>query len=81
MSLKLTYSVRLHFRQFEGSSFQRRSLRFRLLLGASANRFNGKWSMTTNWQGISISGTIRRDGNRIDWSNGTYWIRYRLYGQ
>ena len=43
--------------------------------------FNGKWSVTTNWQGTSIAGTISRDGNRIDWSNGTYWIRYRLYGQ
>jgi len=43
--------------------------------------FHGKWSVTTNWQGTSILGTISRDGNRIDWSNGTYWIRYRLYGQ
>jgi hypothetical protein len=42
---------------------------------------NGKWGVTTNWQGTRISGTISRDGNRIDWSNGTYWIRYRLYGQ
>jgi hypothetical protein len=42
---------------------------------------NGKWKVTTNWQGTRISGTISRDGNRIDWSNGTYWIRYRLYGQ
>ncbi|MBB5330965.1 hypothetical protein [Tunturiibacter gelidoferens] len=43
--------------------------------------FNGKWSVTTNWQGTRITGTISRDGTRIDWSNGTYWIRYRLYGQ
>jgi hypothetical protein len=43
--------------------------------------FNGKWNVSTNWQGTRISGTISRDGNRIDWSNGTYWIRYRLYGQ
>jgi hypothetical protein len=41
--------------------------------------FNGKWSVTTNWQGTRISGTISKDGTRIDWSNGTYWIRYRLY--
>jgi hypothetical protein len=42
---------------------------------------NGKWGVTTNWQGTRISGTISKDGTRIDWSNGTYWIRYRLYGQ
>ena len=43
--------------------------------------FNGKWGVTTNWQGTRITGTISKDGTRIDWSNGTYWIRYRLYGQ
>jgi hypothetical protein len=43
--------------------------------------FNGKWSVTTNWQGTRISGTISKEGTRIDWSNGTYWVRYRLYGQ
>jgi hypothetical protein len=43
--------------------------------------FNGKWKVSTNWQGTRIGGTISSDGNRIDWSNGTYWIRYRLYGQ
>jgi hypothetical protein len=42
---------------------------------------NGRSRVTTNWQGTKITGTISRDGNRIDWSNGTYWIRYRLYGQ
>jgi hypothetical protein len=43
--------------------------------------FNGKWTVMTNWQGNRITGTINRDGTRIDWSNGTYWVRYRLYGQ
>jgi hypothetical protein len=43
--------------------------------------FNGKWTVRTNWQGTRITGTISKDGSRIDWSNGTYWIRYRLYGQ
>jgi len=43
--------------------------------------FNGKWKVTTTWQGTRIAGTISSDANRIDWSNGTYWIRYRLYGQ
>jgi hypothetical protein len=43
--------------------------------------FNGKTNISTNWQGTQINGTISRDGNRINWDNGTYWIRYRLYTQ
>jgi hypothetical protein len=43
--------------------------------------FNGKYQVTTNWQGTRINGTITRDGNRINWDNGTFWIRYRLYTQ
>jgi hypothetical protein len=39
----------------------------------------GKRQIATNWSGTKISGTVSSDGNRIDWSNGTYWIRYRLY--
>jgi hypothetical protein len=42
---------------------------------------NGRFHLTTNWQGTTISGTVTRDGNRINWDNGTYWIRYRLYTQ
>jgi hypothetical protein len=43
--------------------------------------FNGRFNVTTNWQGTKINGTVSRDGNRINWDNGTYWIRYRLYTQ
>ena len=43
--------------------------------------FDGRRSVSTNWAGTRISGTVSADGNRIDWSNGTYWIRYRLYTQ
>lgn len=42
---------------------------------------NGKYQLATNWQGTRINGTVSRDGNRINWDNGTYWIRYRLYTQ
>jgi hypothetical protein len=42
---------------------------------------NGKRSVTTDWQGTRIGGTITPDGNRINWDNGTFWIRYRLYTQ
>ena len=40
-----------------------------------------KRQITTNWQGTTIHGSISSDGNRINWDNGTYWIRYRLYTQ
>jgi hypothetical protein len=40
---------------------------------------NGRFHLTTNWQGTRINGTVTRDGNRINWDNGTYWVRYRLY--
>jgi hypothetical protein len=41
--------------------------------------FSGRWRIATNWQGTRIVGTVTRDGNRINWDNGTYWVRYRLY--
>jgi hypothetical protein len=41
----------------------------------------GRWRVSTNWQGTTINGTVTRDGNRINWDNGTYWVRYRLYTQ
>ena len=47
----------------------------------ASGSFNGKFSITTNWQGTTINGTLSRDGNRINWDNGTYWMRYRLYTQ
>ncbi|WP_158791856.1 hypothetical protein [Granulicella sp. L60] len=39
----------------------------------------GRRQLTTNWAGTTIRGTVSSDGNRINWDNGTYWIRYRLY--
>jgi hypothetical protein len=47
----------------------------------ASGSFNGKFSIATNWQGTVIHGTLSRDGNRINWDNGTYWVRYRLYTQ
>ena len=41
--------------------------------------FDGKRHISTNWSGTTIGGTISPDGNRIEWDNGTYWIRYRVY--
>lgn len=48
--------------------------------GDSANgTFQGRHSIVTNWGGTTIHGQISRDGNRINWDNGTYWVRSRLY--
>lgn len=41
--------------------------------------FDGRRQIMTNWAGTRITGSVSRDGNRIDWSNGTYWIRYKVY--
>jgi hypothetical protein len=45
----------------------------------AAGSFDGRRRITTNWSGTRITGSVSNDGNRIDWSNGTYWIRYRVY--
>lgn len=37
--------------------------------------------ITTNWNGTVINGHLSRDGNRIDWSNGTYWVRNVVFTQ
>lgn len=37
--------------------------------------FSGSRQIGTTWSGTPITGTISRDNNRIDWSNGTYWTR------
>lgn len=37
--------------------------------------------ITTNWNGDVIQGRISHHGNRIDWSNGTWWIRDVVYSQ
>jgi hypothetical protein len=47
----------------------------------ASGSLNGRFHVTSNWQGTTINGTVSRDGNRINWDNGTYWIRYRLYTQ
>jgi hypothetical protein len=46
----------------------------------ASGQMNGKRTLTSSWNGSTIGGTVSSDGNRINWDNGTYWIRYRLYG-
>ncbi len=51
-------------------------LMFRNEVGQSATgSFTGRYAITTDWSGVTISGTISRTQNRILWSNGTYWTR------
>ena len=62
-------------------SQQGRNLQLSNESGNSASgQMNGKRTLTTNWNGNTIGGTVSNNGNRINWDNGTYWIRYRLYG-
>jgi hypothetical protein len=48
--------------------------------GSASGQMNGKRTLTTNWNGTTIGGTVSSNGNRINWDNGTYWIRFRVYG-
>jgi hypothetical protein len=45
----------------------------------ATGQITGKRKLTTNWNGTSIVGTVTADGNRINWDNGTYWMRIRVY--
>jgi hypothetical protein len=47
---------------------------------SAGGQMNGKRTLTSSWNGNTIGGTVSSDGNRINWDNGTYWVRYRLYG-
>jgi hypothetical protein len=46
----------------------------------ASGQINGKRTLTTNWEGNTIGGTVSTNGNRINWDNGTYWTRFRVYG-
>lgn len=61
---------------------RRDSLDLQNEVGQSASgSFMRRHLITTNWNGTVIQGRISRDGNRIDWSNGTYWVRDVVYTQ
>ena len=46
----------------------------------ASGQMNGKRTLTTSWNGTTIGGTVSTNGNRINWDNGTYWTRFRVYG-
>jgi hypothetical protein len=45
----------------------------------ASGQISGKRQLTTTWDGNSIVGTVTPDGNRINWDNGTFWTRIRVY--
>jgi hypothetical protein len=45
----------------------------------ASGQITGKRQLTTNWNGTNIAGTVTANGNRINWDNGTYWTRIRVY--
>ena len=45
----------------------------------ASGQITGKRQLTTNWNGTSIGGTVTGNGNRINWDNGTFWTRIRVY--
>jgi len=45
----------------------------------ASGQITGKRQLTTNWNGTSIVGTVTGNGNRINWDNGTFWTRIRVY--
>jgi hypothetical protein len=45
----------------------------------ASGQFTGRRQLTTNWNGTSIVGIVTPDGNRINWDNGTFWTRFRVY--
>lgn len=61
---------------------QQGSLSLRNEVGQTASgSFVRRREIATHWNGIVIQGRISRDGNRIDWDNGTYWVRDVLYSR
>ncbi len=46
---------------------------------SASGNFTDRHRITTNWSGAVIQGRISQHGGRIDWDNGTYWIKSRLY--
>lgn len=45
----------------------------------ASGQITGKRQLTTNWNGNTIVGTVTANGNRINWDNGTFWTRIRVY--
>ena len=45
-----------------------------------SGRITGKRQLTSNWNGTAVGGMVTANGNRINWDNGTYWTRFRVYG-
>ena len=42
---------------------------------AASGSVDAQGRLTTDWKGNRIVGAVSADGNRIDWDNGTWWVR------
>ena len=42
---------------------------------AGSGHTDGRWHLTTTWNGTQVNGSISSDGNTIYWDNGTRWTR------
>ena len=52
-------------------------LKLRNEAGINASGHAGeKRQLTTDWSGTRIEGKVTADGNRIDWDNGSFWVRW-----
>jgi hypothetical protein len=59
-------------------SIRRRGETYRLTNEANASAtasWDSRRQLTTNWSGTIINGIVTNGGNRINWSNGTFWAR------
>ncbi|HEX4312049.1 MAG TPA: alginate lyase family protein [Acidobacteriaceae bacterium] len=51
-------------------------------LGATAaGQIDNNGSIDSSWSGNRITGQVTGDGNHINWNNGTYWTRAKVYGK
>ena len=46
----------------------------------STGRVDDKGHLTMDFSGIEFEGSVTADGNHIDWQDGSYWTRARIYG-
>ncbi len=46
----------------------------------STGGVDDKGHLTMDFSGIEFEGSVTADGNHIDWQDGSYWTRARIYG-
>jgi hypothetical protein len=46
---------------------------------SASGNYIDRQEIVTNWAGTVIHGRVRQHGTRIDWDNGTYWVKSMVY--